>query len=138
MNKKIFAVLVFSLLFVIPLGASAAASMTPGTTTTVFGIPVTESFRGLTADTAYEVRCTSSSNDTTAFTSDSDGEGTVTITPPAYGQNVMVLCLAAGGSDVLNFTIDNMDIMPYIIILITISILFGVLKTFTGKGGGLF
>ncbi len=137
MDRRIYVAITFALLFVIPLGVSAAASVTPGSSTTTFGIPVTQSFAGLTADTAYDVRCTSYSNATVTFTSDSAGEATVTITPSAYGQNTYVLCLDAGGPDVLNFSLENMDVMPYIIILITISILFGVLKMFTGGKGGL-
>ncbi len=136
MNKRVWVLFTFALLFVIPLGV-AAQSVNPGTTTTTFGIPVQQTLTGLAASTAHDVRCTSYSNDTVEFTTDSDGKATVSLTPPEYGQNTYVVCLDAGGSDILTFSIENMDIMPYIIVLITISILFGVLRMFTGGRGGL-
>ena len=143
MNKKFIVGIMFALFLVIPLGAVAlhpTSSVTPGSKTTVFGIPVTQSFTGLQTSTAYEIRCpgtAAASNTTWSFTSDSSGEATVTVTPPAYGQNTFSVH-EVGYAESCAFTVENMDIMPYIIILITISILFSVLKMFTGKGGGLF
>ena len=134
MNKKVFVGFMFALLFVIPLGVSAQ-SVSPGAATTTFGIPVTQSFTGLTASTAYGVTDYTGTNSTVTFNSDSNGNAVVTLTPSVYGQNSYALHLGASGKDVLTFSVENMDIMPYIIILITISILFGILKMFTGKGG---
>ena len=131
MNKKYIIGIMFALLLAIPLGV-AAQSASPGSINTVFGIPVSQSFTGLTASTEYELRCTSNSNASTiTFDSDSDGEATVTVTAAEYGQNNYALWTAAGSGDVLTFTIDNMDIMPYIVILITVSILFSVIGMFT-------
>ena len=137
MNKKLPVLFIFALLFVIPLGV-VAQTASPGSTITVFGIPVTQTFTGLTASTAYHVVDTTGTNVTWTINADTAGEATITVTPAVYGQNTYAVCLAAGSLDVLLFSIENMDIMPYIIILITISILFSVLKMFTGKGGGLF
>ena len=132
MNKKFIVGIMFAFLFVIPLGV-AAVSVTPGSTTTVFGIPVTQNFTGLTASTAYGVTDYTGTNSTVTFNSDSDGKASVTLTPSTYGQNSYALHLGASGADVALFSVENMDIMPYIVILITISILFGVLRMFTSK-----
>ncbi len=137
MDRRIYVAITLALLFAVPLGAVAQTAV-PGTTTTVFGIPVSQRFTGLTADTAYDVVCYSGANETVNFVTDAAGAATVTVTCPAYGQNNFAVGLTgAGGPDVILFSVDNMDIMPYIVILITISILFGVLRMFTGGKGGL-
>ncbi len=146
MNKKHFAVLTLALLFALPLLARPVAayslSVTPGSTTTVFGIPVTYTVTGCEPSTGWDVIETEAGVNTTihdSLQSDSSGVLRFTLTPDDYGANVYyVNGEAAGQGAEVSFTVDNMDIMPYIIILITISILFGVLKTFTGKGSGLF
>ena len=137
MNKKILVLFTFALLFAIPLNAAAAAS-TSGPSNSVMGMPVPRSFTGLTVDTDYDVICTSDGNSTTDLVSDSDGKASVTVTPPEYGQNTYVLTLDGGGAAVVTFSIDNLDIMPYIIVLITVTILFSVIKMFSGGKGGIF
>lgn len=128
MDKKVFflAFFVVALYLVAPVVAAADAS--PGSTTSIAGFPVTQTFKGLTASTAYDVRCTSDGNSTIEFTSDSDGKASVTISPPDYGINTYVVCLDAGGADVLTFSIDNMDIMIYLLPMIGLMITFAIIS----------
>lgn len=105
----------------------AAASVNPGSSTSIMGFPVTQSFTGLTVSTDYKIVCTSDGNSSVSFTSDSDGKATITQTPPDTGSNTYVLELDAGGAAVATWTIDNMDIMIYIIPLFSLMIVFGII-----------
>ncbi len=145
MNRKFLVVFTFAILFVLPLLASPVVaytlSSTPQSTTTTFGIPVGFTVTGAKpADTYYVVEVENSVNTTiyAALVADSSGTFTFTITPDDYGTNMYYVGGVAAGAGVeITFAIDNMDIMPYILILITISILFGVLQMFTGGGKSL-
>jgi len=91
------------------------------------GFPVTQSFTGLTASTEYRISCTTDGNSSVTFTSDSDGKATVTQTPPDTGANTYELRLSAGSSSLASWTVENMDIMIYILPLMSLMIIFGIL-----------
>lgn len=132
-KKKIglsIAVFLTALILVAPV-ASAAAAVTPGSTSTVMGLPVTQAFTGLTASTSYTLYDETGSNSTTyVFVTDSAGAASVTITPGAYGQNIYKLRLTSGGTAVLTFSVDNMDIIPYLLPVIIISVIFTFVAMF--------
>jgi hypothetical protein len=95
------------------------------------GFPVTQSFTGLTADTEYKIYCTNDGNSSVTFTADSDGKATVTQTPPDTGANNYQLRLSAGSSSLASWTVDNTDIMIYIIPMFSLMIVFGILGAVT-------
>lgn len=119
------ALLLLAVLCVSPV--AAAIGVTPGSSTSLMGFPVSQSFTGLTADTEYRISCTSDGNSSVTFTSDSDGKATVTQTPPETGANTYELRLSAGSSSLASWTVENTDIMIYIIPLFQLVIIFGVL-----------
>lgn len=140
MNKRSYAALALLALFLaIPIYGVSAAASSNGPTNPVMGMPVSISIRGATASTAYEVICITGSNYTVieSITSDSSGYFQFTVNYYyGYGQNSYVVRLDAAGADLLTFNIDNMDIVPYLVILITVSILFGIMRMFGGRKGG--
>ncbi len=141
MNRKYIGAIILSLILVLPLSASAAVAASPGSTTTVFGLPVSERVTGLAADTVYYLDCetTASTEADQEVTSDSSGTLTVTCLPTVTGQNLYNLTITDGaGASQVTWTVDNMDIMPYIMILIYVSILFGIIGIFGGKSKGFF
>ncbi len=138
MNRRFSAVLLFSLLFVLPLTASAAVAASPGSTQTVFGIPVSQRITGLAADTVYVLDCETAASTEADQTGTSDSAGVLNffVAPSVYGQNFYNLTITnAAGASQTTFTVSNMDIMPYIVVLITVSILFSIIGMFTKKGG---
>ncbi len=143
-KKHLLAFSFLCFLLVLPYTAGAASVVThgsasPGSTSTIFGMPIIQTFSGLDVSSAYILYDETGGNATTSFSSDTAGKALVTVVPTAYGQNVYVLRLA-GGVQALTFSVDNMDIMPYLIVLITVVIIFSVIGMFTGKGGkgGIF
>lgn len=128
-SYTLFALFLFGLVLIPNVAATVAG--TPGSTSTIMGIPVTESFTGLTASTSYTVTCITGSNVSWSFVADSSGKGTVTVTPNAYGANTFHVHLTTGiQSSVYSFSIENMDIIPYLIPLIVIGVILGVMKSF--------
>lgn len=91
------------------------------------GFPVTQKITGLTASTEYKIVCTSDGNSSVTFTSDSSGEATVTQTPPDTGANTYVLELGTGGEALAQWTVENIDIMIYIMPIFSLMIVFGIL-----------
>ena len=128
MNKKLvfLALLVCGLYLVAPV--AAAAGISPGSTSSIAGFPVTQTFSGLTASTSYEIFCTTDGNSSqVVFTSDSDGGATVTLTPPNSGVNTYELRLDAGGNVVLTWNVDDLDIMIYMLPMLTLMIVFALI-----------
>lgn len=122
--------LVFSfvsfLCFASPVAAAASAS--PGSTSTWMSMPVSESFSGLTASTLYHVFDVNDGNSSTDVTADSDGEASVMISPTEYGQNLYYLVLgSAHGPAVVSFTIDNNDIMIYMVPILGLIIIMSII-----------
>ena len=127
----LLALFVLGLYLVTPVAAAIAVS--PGSTSSVASFPVTQTITGLTASTAYIIVCITDGNSTTEFTSDSDGEATVTITPANSGDNTYVLEAVAGVNTPLAiWTVDNLDIMIYLLpmvgLMVTFAIIAAVLK----------
>lgn len=129
------AVFIFALAFA-PIGVRAAASASPGSTTTFMGMPVRQAFTGLTASTAYDLVLYTGTNQTLAddVYSDSDGDLSVTVSTFAdYGQNNYEL-LTSAGAPVLTFNIENMDILDYLFPLIMLGIILSVLGSLKKMG----
>lgn len=134
MNKRITAfgaVLLFA--FVLLPSVSAAVAATPGSTTTLMGMPVSQRITGLSADTTYYLDCetaTSTEADQTLI-SDSSGVIECVCYPAVYGSNLYNLTLTnAAGASQITWNVNNMDIIPYLIPIIVIAIVFGVMKSF--------
>lgn len=138
MKRYTKSLLMLSLLFVLPLAASAAVAASPGSAQTVLGIPVQERITGLTASTAYYLDCETSTSTEADQSLTSDAAGVIVLTcyPAVTGSNLYNLTITnAAGASQTTWTITNLDIMPYIVILVTVSVLFGVIRIFTKKGG---
>lgn len=134
--------IVIPLAFVFMLGAgglvlpaSAAASVTPGSTITQQSMPVDQYFRGLSTTDTYQLL---EDGDTyvDGLTADSNGLIVITITPSEYGANSYTFEFA-NGTDVLTFTIQNKDVLdsllPVFEIVIVVAILMFILTIFTGR-----
>lgn len=140
MSRKRY-LLVFTLLFAFAVVLSApsnvaAAASGSGPTQTTMGMPVQWTLTGLTASTDYEVICTIGTNYTViaVFTSDSNGAIAITISHyNQYGSNHYVVQPDGGGTAAYEFNIDNMDIIPYFVVLITFSILMSLLGFCGGR-----
>lgn len=116
------------LAFLLVYPVAAAVGVSPGTSTSIMGFPVTQDFTGLEASTSYEIFSTTDGNSSQGvFTSDSDGKATVTQIPTETGSNVYELRLDAGGGVLATWTVENLDIMIYIIPLFQLMIIFGIL-----------
>lgn len=133
----LLAVVFISVLLLSAPFAAAAASVSPGSTSVFDGMPVTETFRGLSDIDEYQLLQTV--GDEIGYDSlfcDSSGILIVTVTPYRSGSNPYTLEFE-NGTDVLTFTIQNDSIMDYLIpifiILIMVSILTMILSIFTGK-----
>ena len=126
----------FGMSFLMPLMAGsfsvmAVASLSPSSGTLMTDLPVWFSAEGLTASTAYSVNVTVGSTETVAIaaiTSNSDGELSFSLTfTTAASTTVEVI---TGGSAACTGTFNVVDIidqiMPYIVIGITLSIVFGL------------
>lgn len=121
--------------------AAASQGSGSGPTTTVLDAPVQWTFTGLDASTAYELICTTGSNYTVVETATSDSNGKLTLTVDYFydtGSNSYCLDLDATGMTHVQFNIDNFDIMPYIVLMITVTILMSILGMFGSRRGGLF
>lgn len=126
----IFGIFLLSLVLVPNVAAAVAA--TPGSTTTIMGMPVSQRITGLTADTAYYLDCeTSTSTEADqSLTADSAGVISLSVAPTVYGANLYNLTLTdANGASQITFTVNNMNIIPYILPLIVIAVLFGIMKS---------
>ncbi len=132
MKKKVAFLAVFLLALYLVSPVVAAAAVSPGSTSSIAGFPVTQSFTGLTASTSYTIHCSTNGNSSEAvFTSDSAGAATVTLTPPSTEINTYTLRLTAGSNVVLTWNVDNLNIMIYLLPLVTLMILFGVIGAIT-------
>lgn len=106
-------------------GVSAATDASPGSTSTVMGMPVQQAFSGLVAGQDYDLVDTTGTNSTVTLTADSDGELTTWITPLEYGANSYVFQHATDhdlASALYEFQIDNMDVIPFLMPVIMLSI----------------
>ncbi len=135
-TRKLIPLFLLSLLFAFPVLAVATASGSPGTTTTLMGMPVVQTFSGLTASTAYDVVLIApGSNVTVADGVSSDGSGKLVVSIGDYndyGSNTYVVELDASPStEAYRFSINNMDILPYLIPVIVIAVIFSLMKAFT-------
>jgi hypothetical protein len=138
MNRKYLAFLAFSLLFLLPMGASAAVAASPGSATTVLGIPVQQRITGLTASTTYYLDCETSASTEADQTLTSDSAGVIVLTcyPSVTGENLYNLTLTnADGAQQTTWTVTNLDIMPYILVMVTVAIIFSIVRMFSGKRG---
>jgi len=128
MDKKLLFLAAFMVGFVLVVPASAAIGISPGSTSTIAGFPVTQNLTGLTADTSYTVWSTTDGNASQlVFTSDSDGAASITLTPPISGANTYELRLTAGSSSLLSWSVDNLDIMIYLLPMVGLMITFAII-----------
>ena len=137
-NILLLSAFTFALLFAIPTFASAAVAASPGSTSTVLGIPVQQRVTGLAASTAYYLDCETSTATESDQEVSSDAAGVLVVTcyPSVTGANLYNLTITdAAGASQTTWTVTNTDIMPYILVLVTVSILFAVVGMFTKKGG---
>lgn len=113
----------------------AAASLEPSTGTLMTDIPTFFSCVGLTANTACHVNVTVGGSTTVAIasvTSNSDGEISFSLTFTTEGSTQVEVAEGASGSGTGGATgnynvIDMIEmIMPYIVLAITLSVVFGV------------
>lgn len=133
-RKKAFVAILFCLALA-PTLVAAAVSGSPGSTTTIQGMPVIQNFSGLTAGTAYDIVLYSPGTNVTCIddaTADSDGELSVTIDDfNVLGVNSYVV---QGGSTTVQyylFTINNMNVIPYLtvgLIFVFIGGIFSFMK----------
>lgn len=139
-NKKRGGLLAFIFVLSLLLSAtlvSAAASVSPGSTSVYDNMPVTETFRGLSDADEYQLlQLIGEEIGYDSLYCDSAGILIVTVTPYKSGSNPYVLEFE-NGTDVLTFTIQNNSIMDYLIplfvIMIMVSILGLIMSIFTGK-----
>lgn len=124
--------MVFSLGLAAPfMLTQATASLSPSSGTLATDIPNYFTARGLTADTAYSINVTVGGSETVAvssITSSSTGTLSFSLTFLVEGStNVEVI---TGGSAAVTGTYNVVNliniIMPYIILIVTLSLVFGV------------
>ena len=134
MNKKLAVMVMFAFLFVMVPAVSATVVASPGSTSTIMGLPVQQRITGLTPASTYYLDCetsTSSEADQSGLVADSAGVITVTCYPAVYGANLYNLTLTnAAGASQATWTIDNMDIIPYLLPVIIIAVILGFMKSF--------
>ena len=113
----------------------AAASLEPDSGTLMADIPVFFTASGLTASTAHHVNVTVGGTETVAIasvTSNADGEASFSLTFTTEGSTLVEISQGAAGSGTGgtsgNFNVIDMVemIMPYIVLAITLSVIFGV------------
>lgn len=114
----------------------AAVSANPGTTTTMMGFPVTQTFSGLsTGAVTYDVYDATNAAVVTgadAQSADSAGKLTITITQSDTGRIKYQLRNETNSDAVLlTFYIDNMDIIVYLVPIIGIMVLLIVVRSIT-------
>ena len=80
---------------------------------------------GLTVGDTYHVDDSAGSTVVSAFSCDSDGKATFTVTPDAWGQNKFTLENAT--ATIITFYIDNQDIVPWITPVLQITIVLGLI-----------
>lgn len=124
-------------LAIAPTLVAAAASASPGTTTTIQGMPVIQSFSGLTASTGYDVTLYSPGTNVSIAAnvySDSDGKLTVTIDQyNEFGANSYSLEQYGKGVHTgLTFTINNLNIIPYMVVGLVFVFIGGFFGFFKG------
>ncbi len=137
MKKKYFVLFAFFAFLLVAPQVHAAVAASPGSTTTILGVPVQQRVTGLAADTAYYLDCetTASTESDQELVSDAAGVLVLTCYPSVTGANVYNLTITnAAGAQQTTWVVTNTDIMPYLLVLITVSILFGVIGMFTKKG----
>ena len=133
MRKGSILALTFVLALALTPFASAAVAASPGSTTTVMGMPVTQRITGLAASTDYYMDCetAASTEADQELTSDSAGVISLTCYPSVYGANLYNLTITnAAGASQTTWTVTNMDVIPYIIPLIVLGIVFGIMRSF--------
>lgn len=108
---------------------NAVVTMTPTNTTMLIDIPTTFTFKGLTASTAYDVVVDGAKY--SDVTSDANGVVIAEVTISTAGSHVVGI--ADDGSTIYNVStsvtvIDIIEtIMPFVVLIITISIVFGII-----------
>jgi len=136
-RKGIFALIfVLGLMFAAPVSVMAAGTMTPSAGTLATDLPSYFSIAGATASSAYHVNVSvagaTPSAATVTGTTDSNGAASWSLTFLTEGATVVSFGEGAFGSGTNvvtgSFNVVNMInlIMPYIILAVTLSIVFGV------------
>ncbi len=132
MNKQQVLPIFLLALLISPLvsGVAAAATITPSSTTALVNFPVQFTLAGLNASTQYTVYLNGVSYST--FTSTTAGEASLTVTFSAAGTYILTLKQNGTGAVVVSANVTVTDIMeiliPCIVLLVTISILMGIVK----------
>ncbi len=140
MRKRYFALFAFFAFLLVAPQVHAAVAASPGSTTTILGVPIQQRVTGLAANTAYYLDCETAASTESDQTLQSDAAGVLVLTcyPAVTGANLYNLTITnAAGASQVTWTVTNTDIMPYLLILVTVSILFAVIGMFT-KDGGIF
>ncbi len=126
-HKKLVLATSLLLAFLLVYPVVATIGISPGSTTSIMGFPVTQQFTGLTASTSYTIWSTTDGNASqSVFTSDSDGEASVTLSPPDTGVNTYELRLTAGSNVLATWSVENTDVMLYLVPMITLMVLVGI------------
>jgi len=138
-KRGIFALLFvaagFGLLFAAPVAVQAAGTMSPSSGTIATDLPTYFTITGATASTAYHVNVTVAGSETNviaAGTTDSNGDASFSLTFIIEGATTVEFAEGAQGAAANTVTgsynVVNMInlIMPYIILAVTLSIVFGV------------
>jgi hypothetical protein len=133
----VFTVSFLAVLFLVPLiglqqvaAANEQGVLSPGSTTTIMGMPVIQTGKNFAADTDCTV-VDADNNTIVTFTTDSDGKCSFTISEYSdYGSNQFYVQTGAGSFDV-SFSINNMDVLPYLIPVIVIAVIFSLMKAFS-------
>lgn len=114
-----------------------AAAISPSTGTLMTDIPNYFSCTGLTASTAYSVNVTVGGSETVAIasaTSGADGDLSFSLTFTTEGSTQVEVITGGAAAVTGNYNVINFInmIMPYIVLAITLSVLFGVVGLLSG------
>jgi len=124
----------FGLMFAAPMVVQAAGAMSPSTGTLATDLPSYFTITGASATTAYHVNVTVGGSESVILTgmTDANGAASFSLTFIVEGATTVEFAEGAAGSGTNvvtgSFNIVNMVnlIMPYIILAVTLSIVFGV------------
>jgi hypothetical protein len=122
-------------IFISPVAATASVS--PGSTTTMLGMPVEEDVVGLTASTSYDVVQVSPTSGNTTIAngvySDSAGALAVWCAPIDVGSSLYAVQLHTGNkAAVVTWTINNLDIMSMILPIVYLGVIITVIGALLG------
>jgi len=112
----------------------AAAEISPENPTLIAGMPFQFTVTGLTASTAYGVTIDAGTTWEFNGTSDASGDATFTITLSDSGDFTLGVYEVAVLKDSVAITVIDLIemIMPYVILIVTLSVLFGVVGMIQG------